>query len=181
MNALLQSEYQVVRFPVVAPVATPKFESVDLQELNRVTYALLKAEESEINGTVKPKMSAKVDGKLVVKTLSAFLTSGIKGQIVGLTSALKIQNHAARLDALQTLEAYYCIFRSRKAGSVEAVTPEMLRRERELIAMFPETHTASQDWIASYKANVAAKFEGKAARMTKKQAFCNAINAAAAK
>lgn len=181
MNAQRQESYQVVSFPVTvtAPVAAPKFESVDLAELNRVTYALLNAEGSELSDSTKRKVSARVDGKLVIKTLGAFLTSGIKGHIVGLTSALKIQNHAGRLETLQTLEAYYHIFRSLKAGSVEKVTPEMLRRERELIAMFPETHTASQEWIASYKLKVAAKFEGKAARMEKKQAFCDAINAAA--
>lgn len=179
MNAQLKSDYQVVSFPASAPVASPALVSVNLQEMNRAMYALLKAEESEINSTVKPKMTAKVDGKLVVKTLSAFLTSGVKDQVIGLTRALNIQNHAVRLETLQVLEAYYCIFKSHKAGRVEDVTPEMLRRERELIAMFPETHTASQEWIAAYKSKVDAKYEGKAARMAKKEGFCAAMNAAA--
>lgn len=174
-NAVRKDEYQVVSFP--QPATKPALICVDLAEQNRVLFNLLKEEENAKHSG--GKVFATLKGKLVQKTYYDFLSAGFSGILPGLNKCLNMKNHAERLEALQTLEAVYYLFKYRKVSRFEQVTAEMMAVQRASIQASREQFSASQDWIVSYKAQQAAAFEGKDVKMQRKLDFCEQVFGAA--
>lgn len=169
-NALRQEAYQVIHFQ--KPATKPALVCVDLVEQNRVLYNLLK--EEELAKHSGGKVFAMLKGKLTQKTYFEMLSRGI-ADLPGLNACVKMQDHAVRLEALQTLEAAFYLFKFYTVSRFEQITPDMLAEQRAIIQANRDRYTAAPEWIASYKAQTALEYEGKAVKKQRNLSFCEAL------
>lgn len=177
-NTQRQENYTPVSFShqAVMPTMKPALVNVNLPRLNAVMFNLLKEEATAKSSGLKWKISYKnVKGQLALTTLGNFLEKGLPYLFKGIDECLNISEYVARLDALETLEAVYYLFKTKKATAFEKVTPAMIAEQRTRLAADRAFYSASPEWIVSYKARIEAAFESKDIKLARRNAFNAAL------